>query len=254
MTDPTQRPVVLITGAGGAIGRSTAQRFLTGGYRVALADIDITTAEMTVKELGADARSAYGLELDVTSEDSIVRALDNLMNRWGRLDAAHNNAGITTSGPLTHTYEKAAFDLTLNVDLVGVWLCMKHEIAAMLEQGHGAIINTASIAAHIGYKEASAYAAAKHGVLGLTRTAAVEYGGMGLRVNAVSPGPVQTPMLEASFARRPPGTKEWYLDNTPMRRFATSMEIANAVFWLASTEASFVNGHCLAVDGGWTAK
>ncbi|WP_418060742.1 SDR family NAD(P)-dependent oxidoreductase [Pimelobacter simplex] len=250
--NPVSR-VALVTGAAAGIGRACVERFLASGHHVALVDVDVLATERTRADLDPEGDRTLAIACDVSDEQSVVDAVQQIVARWGRLDVAHNNAGVTSSGPLTHELERTAWDRTVDIDLTGVWLCMKAEVAVMLQQGHGAIVNTASIAGHGGYPQAAAYAAAKHGVVGLTRTAAVEYGARGIRVNAVSPGPVQSDMLDKSLARRGPAVRDWYLDNTPMRRFATLDEVAHAVHWLASDEASFVTGHCLPVDGGWTA-
>lgn len=250
----SERSVALVTGAGSGIGRATASLFATRGHSVAVVDIDHVAATTVAEEISAGGGSAIAVEADVTIEDAVAQMIDTVLARWGRLDIAHNNAGLTASGLPMHAYDKPVWDRTIALDLTAVWLCMKHELTVMAERRSGAIVNTASIAGHIGYLNSAPYTAAKHGVVGLTRSAAVDYGPLGIRVNAVSPGPVQTPMLDDALTRRGPDAREWYLQNTPMGRFATVDEVAYAVCWLASDEASFVTGHCLSVDGGWTAQ
>ncbi|MEV0228646.1 SDR family oxidoreductase [Nonomuraea sp. NPDC050786] len=248
------RPVAFVTGAANGIGEAVVSRFLAGGYRVAMVDLDAERLTETRHRHDPGGERTIEIVADVSDEDSVENAVTTTVNAFGRMDAAHNNAGITSSGPRTHELTRKAWDRTLEVDLTGVWLCMKFQISVMLEQGSGAVINTASIAGHVGYPGGTAYAAAKHGVVGLTRSAAIEYAPTGIRVNAVSPGPVQSDMMAASLARRGPAVRDWYYNNSPTGRFATLEDVAHAVHWLASPEASFITGHCLSVDGGWTAQ
>ncbi len=250
----SEDPTALITGAANGIGLAVVERFLAGGYRVAMVDVDPDRLAAAARDVDPDAGRTIQLVADVADETEVQAAIEATLNAFGHLDAAHNNAGITSSGPLTHELDKAAWDRTLDVDLTGVWLCMKYEIPVMLERGAGSIVNTASIAGHVGYPGAAAYAAAKHGVVGLTRTAAIECAPSGVRINAVSPGPVQSALMEASLARRGPEVRKWYHSMSPTGRFATLQDVAHAVHWLASPESTFITGHCLKVDGGWTAQ
>ncbi|WP_406636724.1 SDR family NAD(P)-dependent oxidoreductase [Amycolatopsis sp. WGS_07] len=254
MVSSSSTPAAFVTGAANGIGEAVVARFLAGGYRVAMVDLDADRLRAAREKADPAGERTIEAVADVTDEQSVRAAISATVEAFGRLDAAHNNAGITSSGPNTHELELSAWQRTLDVDLTGVWLCMKHQLPVMLEQGSGAIVNTASIAGHIGYRNAAAYAAAKHGVVGLTKTAAIEYAPQGIRVNAVSPGPVQSDMLEASFERRGAAVRDWYYASSPTGRFASLEDIAHAVHWLASAEASFITGHCLSVDGGWIAQ
>lgn len=250
----SDRPVALVTGAGSGIGLAVARLFAARGYAVAAIDVNSAAASAVAAKIEEQSGSAIAIDADVTVESAVSKMVETVLARWGRLDVAHNNAGLTTSGSPLHTYDQSDWDRTIALDMTAVWLCMKHELTVMAERRSGAIVNTASIAGHIGYLNSAPYTAAKHGVVGLTRSAAIDYGHLGIRVNAVSPGPVQTPMLEEALRRRGDAARDWYLQNTPMGRFATVDEVARAVCWLASNEASFITGHCLTVDGGWTAR
>ncbi|WET76549.1 SDR family NAD(P)-dependent oxidoreductase [Amycolatopsis sp. QT-25] len=247
-------PAAFVTGAANGIGEAVVARFLRGGYRVAMVDLDADRLHAARKKADPTGERVIEVVADVRDEQSVRAAVAATVEEFGRLDAAHNNAGVTSSGPNTHELDLKAWQHTLDVDLTGVWLCMKYQLPVLLQQGTGAIINTASIAGHIGYRNAAAYAAAKHGVVGLTKTAAIEYAPHGIRVNAVSPGPVQSDMLDASFARRGAAVRDWYYASSPTGRFASLDDVAHAVHWLASEEASFITGHCLSVDGGWIAQ
>jgi NAD(P)-dependent dehydrogenase (short-subunit alcohol dehydrogenase family) len=246
--------VALVTGAGSGIGRESAMRFSAKGASVVVADIDPAMGAETAALIEASGGAAYFIEVDVTAERNCSDLIAEIVRRFERLDFAHNNAGITSSGKLLDEYTSDAWGRTIDIDLKSVWLCMKYELAVMRQQGHGAIVNTSSIAGLIGYLHSAPYTAAKHGVIGLTRSGAVDYGHLGIRVNAVCPGPVETPMLAQALEARGPGAADWYLRNTPMGRFARLSEVADAVVWLASDEASFITGQAIAVDGGWTAQ
>src|SRR3954464_2576318 len=244
----------LITGGGGGIGRATALAFAREGARVAVADVSAEAARETVAQVNAAGGQAISLSGDVTRDADVRAMVEAVVGAYGRLDCAFNNAGIAgwqveAVGKKTAEWSEEAFDRMIAVNLKGVWLCMRHELPQMEAQGGGAIVNTGSIAGLVGLPTSSAYVAAKHGVLGLTKTAALEYADVNIRVNAVCPGYIETRMTEEVRRRR----GEAILNNTPMRRMGTPGEIAEMVVWLLSERASFVTGACYNVDGGWMA-
>ena len=249
----------LLTGGGGGIGRATALAFAREGARVAVADFAAETAAETVAMVNAAGGQAITLTGDVTREKDVKAMLDDTIVAYGRLDCAFNNAGIApyqvdASGKKTAEWSEDSFDRMIAVNLKGVWLCMRAEIRQMLAQAGtgqsgGAIVNTGSIAGLIGLVTSSAYVAAKHGVLGLTKTAALEYAEDKIRVNAVCPGFIKTRMTEDALRRR--GDK--IMAQTPLGRMGEPEEIAEMVVWLCSDRASFVTGAAYNVDGGWMA-
>jgi NAD(P)-dependent dehydrogenase (short-subunit alcohol dehydrogenase family) len=244
----------LITGGGGGIGRATALAFAREGARVAVADYAAETAAETVAMVNATGGQAITLTGDVTRNRDVKTMLDDTIVAFGRLDCAFNNAGIAgwqvdASGKKTAEWSEDSFDRMIAVNLKGVWLCMKNELVQMLAQGGGAIVNTASIAGLIGLQTSCAYVAAKHGVIGLTKTAALEYAEAGIRVNAVCPGFIKTRMTEETMRRR----GETILAQIPVKRMGGPEEIAEMVVWLCSDRASYITGAAYNVDGGWMA-
>ena len=244
----------LITGGGGGIGRATALVFAREGVRVAVADYAAETAAETVGLINANGGQAITLTGDVSRAKDVRTMLDDTIVAFGRLDCAFNNAGIAgwhveAAGKKTADWSEEAFDRMIEVNLKGVWLCMRAEIRQMLTQGGGAIVNTASIAGLAGLPTSSAYVAAKHGVLGLTKTAAIEYAEAHIRVNAVCPGYIKTRMTEETMRRR----GEAILAQVPFHRMGNPEEIAEMVVWLCSDRASYVSGAAYNVDGGWMA-
>ena len=244
----------LVTGGGGGIGRAAALAFAREGARVAVADVRAEAAAETVARVNAAGGQAISLGGEVTSDADVKAMIDAVVGAYGRLDCAFNNAGIAgfhvdAAGKKTAEWSEAAFDRMIAVNLKGVWLCLRHEIPQMLAQGGGAIVNTGSIAGLVGLPTSSAYVAAKHGVLGLTKTAAIEYADAKIRVNAVCPGYIETPMTEEVMRRR----GEAILAQTPFHRMGTPEEIAEMVAWLLSDRASYVSGACYNVDGGYMA-
>ncbi|HJU20718.1 MAG TPA: glucose 1-dehydrogenase [Stellaceae bacterium] len=245
---------VLITGAGGGIGRATALACAREGARLALADVAAEAAAETVAQVNQSGGQAIALAGDVSRDAEVQHIIGNTIAAFGRLDCAFNNAGIAgwqvdAAGKKTAEWSEAAFDRMIAVNLKGVWLCMRHELAQMQAQGGGAIVNTASIAGLVGLPTSSAYVAAKHGVVGLTKTAAIEYAEAGIRVNAVCPGYIKTPMTGEVMQRRGAAI----LAQTPMRRMGEPQEIAEMVVWLCSDRAAFVSGGAYNVDGGYMA-
>jgi len=240
-----QGKVALVTGAASGIGRAVAQAFVRERAHVIASDINI-----------CDIEGAVPARCDVTkaaeAEALVARAID----AFGRIDCAVNNAGVEGArGPVAE-YDDAEWMRVMNVNLHGVFFCMKHELRAMRQQGSGAIVNVASIFGMRGATEAPAYVASKHGVVGLTRAAALEVASQGIRVNAVCPGYTQTPMLmdRGIQARRDPAAMARIVAREPMERLGSPREIAEAILWLCSDAASFVTGEALAVDGGFLAR
>jgi len=247
--------VALVTGAGSGIGRASALAFAHAGARVVAADVDEAGGAATAAQLTDAGGDGVFVPADVAVAGDVAGLIAAAVARYGRVDYAHNNAGIEGSvapGTAFHEYPEDDWDRVLGVNLKGVWLCMKAEITQMLAQGSGAIVNTASIAGLVGGFSA-AYTAAKHGVVGLTKDAALAYAQQAIRVNAVCPGFIRTPMVERVLAARPEVEARW-LAAEPVGRFGTPEEVAAAVVWLCSDAAAFVTGVALPVDGGWVAR
>ncbi|MCV2491949.1 SDR family oxidoreductase [Geodermatophilus sp. YIM 151500] len=236
---------VLVTGAASGIGRSSAVAFARAGASVALLDVDGEGLAATAELVRASGSAAEVIVADVADVDAVARAVRDTVERFGRLDAAHNNAGV--AGPFVplDEYPPDEFLRVLQVDLLGVWHCMRAEIAHMRRQGRGAIVNTSSMLGDAAMPDNGAYVAAKHGVNGLTRAAAVELAGAGIRVNAVAPGVTRTAMTSAVSAE--------LLQRVPLSRIAEPEEIAAAAVWLCSPGASYITGAILVADGGWLA-
>jgi NAD(P)-dependent dehydrogenase (short-subunit alcohol dehydrogenase family) len=247
--------VALVTGAASGIGRSSALAFAAEGAKVIVADAQDDRGRETVDLIEAAGGDAVYVAVDVSRRADVEHAIRKAVEIFGRLDCAHNNAGIEGAPPAAaefHTYPDEIWDQVMNVNLKGVWMCMQAEIAQMLGQGGGTIVNTASIAGLVG-GFGGAYSAAKHGVVGLTKVAALEYATRGIRVNAVCPGVILTPMVERVMARRPE-FEHHATAGAPVGRLGKPEEIAAAVVWLSSDAASFLTGVALPVDGGWVAK
>jgi NAD(P)-dependent dehydrogenase (short-subunit alcohol dehydrogenase family) len=244
---------ILITGGGGGIGRATALAFAQAGARLMLGDLDRAAAEATARLVVAAGGEAHALQCDVAEPAQVEALVQAALDRLGRLDCAVNNAGIEASQEGLARLPVATWERTLAVNLSGVFYCMRPEIAAMRTSG-GAIVNMASALGLVGFAGAAAYVAAKHGVIGLTKTAALEYATRGIRVNAVCPGFVATPMLERAGVTTDPERQAVIADLHAMRRLGRPEEIAGAVLYLCSDAASFVTGEALVVDGGYTAR
>jgi NAD(P)-dependent dehydrogenase (short-subunit alcohol dehydrogenase family) len=242
--------IAIVTGAAGGIGRASAQAFAARGAHVVVADIDAGHGSETVSLIAASGGSAQFVRTDVSRADDVRAMVDTTVREHGRVDFAHNNAGVPAANLPIAELPEAEWDRVMGVMLRGVFLCMKYEIPAMLAAGGGAIVNTASGAGLVGYPNQSAYVASKHGVLGLTKTGALEYGARGIRINAVCPGTVWSPMVDAAVASTP-GLQAQLEGLHPIGRLGTADEIAAAVVWLCSDDASFVLGHALSVDGGY---
>ncbi|PYI95683.1 MAG: short chain dehydrogenase [Verrucomicrobia bacterium] len=246
--------VAFITGAGSGIGRATALAFARAGASVAVADVSEKGNQETARLIEQQGGHALVVKCNVTQTDDVKAALDKTVAAFGRLDFAFNNAGIEPRKPApTADYDEEEWNRIIDVDLRGVFLCMKHEIPLILKQGGGAIVNTSSGAGIIGIKGSPAYTAAKHGVIGLTRAAALDYAGQNIRVNAICPGYIATPMMDRFTGGTPEGHAK-VVSEEPIGRMGQPEEIANAVLWLCSPAASFVVGHALVVDGGQTVQ
>ena len=249
--------VAVVTGAASGIGRSSALAFANKGARVVVADVLDELGRETVDLIEAAGGEAIFVPADVSRRGDVEGLVKAAVETYGRLDCAHNNAGIEGTGPPGaefHTLPDDAWDQVLSVNLKGVWLCMQAEIAQMLGQGGGAIVNTASIFGLVGSPNTTpAYVAAKHGVAGLTKAAAVEYGRERIRVNAVCPGPIRTPMMARLLGERP-DAEQRFVRGGPLKRLGEPEEIAETVAWLCSDRASYVTGVPMPVDGGFMAQ
>lgn len=247
--------VALVTGGGSGIGRATAVAMAREGARVAVSDLSKDGIEATVGLINASGGQGIAIAGDVTDETNVANMVARTVSAYGRLDCAFNNAGISSRavsapGQRLHELTQSAVDKMLSVNLTGVFLCLKHEIAQMLKQGGGgAIVNTSSIAGLVGLPTSSHYVAAKHGVVGLTKTAAMEYAQDGIRVNCVNPGYIKTPMTDDMMKTR----YEEIMAKVPMHRLGNAEEIAEAVVWMCSDRASFMTGASHVVDGGFSA-
>lgn len=245
--------IALVTGGGSGIGRATALALASEGAKVVISDVVVAGGEETVKMIKAAGGEATFVKADVAKPADVEALIKKIVDTYGRLDCAFNNAGIEGDMATTADCSQENWDRVIDIDLKGVWLCMKYEIPQMLKQGSGAIVNTASVAGLVGFVGLPAYVAAKHGVNGLTKTAALEYAKQGIRVNAVCPGVIQTPMVDRLFKNQP-AAGEIIAAMEPVARLGKPEEIAQAVVWLCSDAASFVTGLPMAVDGGLIAQ
>ena len=242
--------VVLITGASFGIGKATALLFAAKGAKIVL--VDWIENPETVQQIEALESPVLFIKCDVAQTEEVKAMVAQTITYFGRLDYAFNNAGIEgITAPIEECTEEN-WDKTMAVNLKGIWNCMKFQIPEMQKAGQGAIVNCASIAGLIGYRGLSAYVASKHGIIGLTKTAALECATQGIRVNAVCPGAIKTAMIDRLTGHKKE-VEAQYAAQEPIGRLGQPEEVAQAVLWLCSNEASFITGHALAVDGGWTA-
>jgi NAD(P)-dependent dehydrogenase (short-subunit alcohol dehydrogenase family) len=253
MAGELEGKIALVTGAGSGIGRESALAFAASRAQVLVSDVVVESGEETVAQIRAAGGEATFMRADVSQRADVEALIRQTVETYGRLDCAHNNAGIEGDLAPTCDCTEANWDRTLAINLKGVWLCMKYEIPQMVEQGGGVIVNTSSVAGLVGFLNLPAYVATKHGVAGLTRTAALEYAQQGIRVNAVCPGVIHTPMIDRIVG----GDAEAEAQFTalePVGRMGAPAEVAQAVVWLCSDAASFVTGIAMPVDGGFVAQ
>ncbi len=246
-----EHKVVLVTGGASGIGRSAARQFASEGASVAVADIDEAGAQATAQAIADEGGRAEAIHVDVADPESVGAMVDRASETFGALHYAFNNAGIVGAGAPIADMPVEVWDRGIGVMLSGVFLCLKFEIPVILASGGGAIVNTSSGAGIIGFPGMANYVAAKHGVIGLTKTAALEYIGSGIRINAICPGTARSRMVE-DWMQGDPAAEAQVAGLHPIGRIASPDEIAAAALWLCSNEASFVVGHALVVDGGYT--
>lgn len=241
--------VVLVTGAASGMGKAVAIIAAERGAKVAVSDIQEEAAQEVVNEITAKGGQAIAIKCDVSIDTEVKAMIDRTVEVYGRLDAAFNNAGIMM--PVTYIDEvsEELYDRVMDINLKGVWLCMKYEIQQMKKQGSGAIVNNSSIGGLAGGSGLSTYHATKHGVLGLTKGAAVEYSSKGLQINAICPGTIETPMVE-KMIESGKFSEEAFINRAPIKRLGKPEEIAETVLWLFSPAASYITGQPISVDGG----
>ena len=245
--------VAFVTGASTGIGRATALAFAKGGARVMVADINADAGAKTaylIKEAGGTAEF---IKCDVAKSNEVANAIEKTISLYNSLDYAFNNAGIEGKTAFTADCSEENWDQVINTNLKGIWLCMKYQIPQMLKQGSGSIVNCSSIAGLVGFQGSPAYVASKHGIVGLTKTAALEYAKSKIRINAICPGVIHTPMIDR-FIHGDPQIQKQFEQSEPVGRLGKPEEIAAAALWLNSEQSSFITGHALVVDGGWIAQ
>jgi NAD(P)-dependent dehydrogenase (short-subunit alcohol dehydrogenase family) len=251
MQNSYNNKIVLVTGGTSGIGRATALAFAEAGAKVVITGRREKEGAQVAAEITKTGGTAAFIRADVAKDADVAKAVDFVLSTHGRLDVAFNNAGVEIAGPLNEVTEEQ-YRRTFDINVWGVLNSMKYEIAAMLKSGGGAIVNTSSVAGHIGLPQASIYVATKHAVEGLTKAVALEFAKQGVRVNAVAPGSIDTDMVDRLVGKEG-DRRNWLLSLHPIGRLGTSEEIAAAVLYLASDAAKFTTGTTLLVDGGWAA-
>lgn len=250
MTKQFENKVALVTGGSSGIGQATALKFAQEGAKVVVADLNIEGGHETLNKIKDMGEDAIFVRTDVTNSSEIKLLVKETVDVFGKLDCAFNNAGISGEESFTAEYDEDIWDQTININLRGIWLCMKYELIQMLKQGNGAIVNSSSMSGLVAFTGASAYFASKGGVIQITRTAALEYATKGIRINAVCPGVIKTPMTDRMIENDEESKKKLEKLIRPIGRMGKPEEVSEAVVWLCSDAASFVNGHSLVVDGG----
>jgi len=254
MNEAVDGKVALVTGGGSGIGKASALALARAGAKVAVSDINVDSGQATAEAIESAGGHAIFVKADVSRRKDVEALISKTIEVYGQLDCAFNNAGIEgqVGVPISDSSEDE-WDQVVDINLKGVWLCMKYELAQMEKQGHGAIVNTASIAGLVGGSFGAAYYASKHGVVGLTKAGAIEYGKSNIRVNAVCPGVIRTEMAER-LLKDNQSVEEAITALHPLGRLGTSAEVADTVVWLCSDASSFVSGQAIAVDGGYVAQ
>jgi NAD(P)-dependent dehydrogenase (short-subunit alcohol dehydrogenase family) len=243
--------VAIITGGSSGIGRATALAFAKKGAKIVI--VDWHESPETMESLTNLDAEAIFIKCDVSKSADVKGMVKKTIATFGRLDYAFNNAGIEGDSAPTADCTEENWDKTIAINLKGIWLCMKHEIPEMLRQGKGTIVNCSSVAGLVGFEGLPAYVASKHGIIGLTKTAALEYAGQGIRMNTVCPGVIQTPMMDRLTGKKKEAIEQ-FTALEPVGRMGQPEEIANTVVWMCSDEASFITGHAMVVDGGFVAR
>ncbi|MGC2496165.1 MAG: SDR family oxidoreductase [Acidobacteriaceae bacterium] len=245
-----ENKAALVTGAASGLGLATAKAFAASGASVVLADWHEEAAQSAARELAAQGHKTLAIRCDVSDDAQVEAMVKQTVTAFGRLDVAYNNAGVQNLLAATADTTREDYDRVMGINLRGVWSCMKFELQQMIRQGGGAIVNCSSIGGRTGGAERGIYHAAKHGVIGFTRSAAQEYAKRGIRINAVCPGMIWTPMADQMVAGGQGDALEAMLKGVPMGRYGRAEEIADAVLWLSSDAASYVTGQSISVDGG----
>lgn len=243
----------IVTGGGNGIGRATCKLLAKRGVSVLVSDIDAESGEKVVQEIEADGGEASFKKCDVSSQEQVEEMVEFTIDTYGELDFAVNNAGVEGKREDVVNCSAENWNFVVDINLTGVWHCMKYEIPAMLESGGGSIVNNASIAGLVGFDHLPAYVASKHGVVGLTKAAALDYSDQGIRVNSICPGVIETEMVARAFEETPE-VRDAIVESKPMARLGQPEEMAEVIAWLCSDSSSFVTGQALAADGGYVAR
>lgn len=242
----------MVTGASSGIGRATALAFAREGAKIIVADLDEEGGQETIDKVKKGGSEAIFVKTDVSQATEVEALIRKAVKTYGQLNCAVNNAGTASEWGFLHEASEETWDHVININLKGVWLCMKYEIPQMLKQGGGTIINISSIMGVAGHINKPIYATSKHGVIGLTKSAALQYAKSGIRVNAVCPGWIRTPLTESRL--NDPESRERMIATVPLGRVGVPEEVAEAIIWLCSDAASYVTGHTMMVDGGYIAQ
>ncbi len=248
-----ENKVALVTGAASGMGLAAAKAFAEAGAAVALADVNESAVRAAADSLTSSGHRAIAIQCDVADMEQVAAMVEKTVAEFGRLDAAFNNAGVQSPVAETADADPKDYDFVMGVNLRGVWNCMKYELLQMRKQGSGAIVNNSSLGGLVGIAERGIYHASKHGVVGLTKSAGLEYAAKGIRINAICPGIIETPMVTGMLETQPEAM-DALMQVVPMNRLGRAEEIADAVLWLCSDAASYIIGHALPVDGGYTVQ